>query len=90
MKSTSEIGKCVMIITKCVKGIGSKDLEKGYAEFSFKGYYLGQRIIKVLLAPNKKEKFVEGESYLIWMGVLSSSKGVLKGNVLKMKRIDDD
>lgn len=87
MQTTKEIKTTALIITKCMKGAGNKELEKGYSEFSFEGKHLGQNVKKVLIEPSKFEKFIEGEQYVIWIRVSSLMAGVLRACAVKSKKL---
>lgn len=78
--------KTVIIVSKCLRVTKFGPKESSY-EFHFRGVCAGEIVQKIILsgcAPITK-----GIEYLISVQVFSIEAGVLKGSMLKAKRLDE-
>lgn len=80
--------KTVIIVSKCLRVTKFKFSEFPY-EFHFKGICAGEVIKKVLLSASHEISFQKGEEYLLYVSFISMESGILKGKVLKYKRLDE-
>jgi hypothetical protein len=80
--------KTVIIVSKCSRVIKLKQSEIWY-QFQFKGVYSGQEIKKVLLRSKVVDHVILGEEYLMYVQLLSCSAGLIKGEILKLRKINE-
>lgn len=60
------------------------------AEFSFKGFYAGEEITRLDLKPDTgKAEWIRGEDYILYIRVHSIQQGILRGNVLRSRLLDE-
>ena len=78
----------VIIISKCTRVIKLKTDETWY-EFHFKGVCSGVKLNKIMLRPKALVQILKDEEYLIYVGVISLQGGVLKGDILKIKNLEN-
>lgn len=80
--------KTVIIVSKCLRVTKFKSCEYPY-EFHFKGICAGEVIKKVILSASNEISFLKGEEYLLYVSLISMESGILKGRVIKSKRLDE-
>ena len=80
--------KTLIIVSKCLR-VTKFNLSEYPYEFHFKGICAGEVIKKVILSASGKISFVKGEEYLLYVSLISMESGILKGRVLKSKRLDE-
>lgn len=80
--------KTVIIVSKCLRVIKFNVSEYAY-EFHFKGICAGEVIKKVILSASEGITFHKGEEYLMYVSLIAMEDGILKGRVLKSKRLDE-
>ncbi|WP_408098497.1 hypothetical protein ACJVC5_06175 [Peredibacter sp. HCB2-198] len=80
--------KTVIIVSKCLR-VTKFNSEARWYEFHFKGAYAGERVKKVMLIGSNQQLLKAGEEYLIYVRLLSCEAGVLKGEILKSKPLDE-
>ena len=78
----------VMIISKCTRVIKLKTDEIWF-EFHFKGVCAGEKLSKIMLKSRKNVQVLKDEEYLIYVGVISIQEGVLRGEILKIKNLEN-
>jgi hypothetical protein len=78
----------VIIISKCTRVLKLKTDETWY-EFHFKGVCSGVKLNKVLLRSEELVQVLKDEEYLIYVGVISLQEGILKGDILKIKNLEN-
>jgi hypothetical protein len=74
--------RTVIIVSKCLRII------KSNYHFHFKGSYAGHLIRGLCLSNEKKYEIGAGEEYLMWVEVSGIEAGILRGRILKLKRLD--
>ena len=80
--------KTVIIVSKCSRVIKHNSYEDWF-EFHFKGVCAGESLRKVRLKGRKDFNIRLGEEYLMYVGLISCTEGVLKGEILKVKPLGD-
>ena len=80
--------KTVIIVSKCLR-VTKINFEASWYEFHFKGAYAGERIKKVLLKGDQQQLLKAGEEYLIYARLLYCESGVLRGEILKSRLLDE-
>ena len=80
--------KTVIIVSKCSRVIKLNQIED-YYEFHFKGVCAGESLRKVRVKGRKDFNIRLGEEYLMYVGHLLFTEGVLKGTMLKIKPLSD-
>lgn len=80
--------KTVIIVSKCSRVIKSNSNEVWF-QFDFKGAYAGEFLSKVILKSKEEKGILRGEEYLLYVRVISCLDGVLRGEILKSKRLED-
>ncbi len=80
--------KTVIIVSKCSRVIKLNSYEDWF-EFHFKGVCAGESLRKVRLKGRKDFNIHKGEEYLMYVGLVSCTEGVLKGEILKVKPLAD-
>jgi len=80
--------KTIIIISKCLRVTKFNSRDSSY-EFHFKGICAGEVIKKVFLSASGEISFQKGEEYLLYVSLISMESGILKGRVLKCKRLDE-
>ena len=80
--------KTVIIVSKCLRVIKLNRSEIWY-QFHFKGVFAGESLGKVLLKCHKEPHPQKNEEYLIYVRLLSVERGVLKGEILRIKNLED-
>lgn len=80
--------KTVIIVSKCSRVIKSNSAEVWF-QFDFKGAYAGEFLSKVILKSHQDYGVVKDEEYLLYVRVISCLEGVLRGEIIKLKRLAD-
>jgi len=80
--------KTVIIVSKCLRVTKFNSSESTY-EFHFKGVCAGEMLKKVLLRARHDFAIKKGEEYLMYVQMHSFQDGVLKGQVIKLRKLDD-
>jgi hypothetical protein len=80
--------KTVIIVSKCLRVIKFNSTESWY-EFHFKGVCAGESLKKVLLLGRHNFHISKGTEYLMYIQMLFCEKGILKGKILKLRRLDE-
>lgn len=80
--------KTVIIVSKCLR-VTKFNSEASWYEFHFKGAYAGERVKKVMLQGSNQPSLKAGEEYLIYVRLLSCVEGVLRGEILKFRPLDE-
>ncbi len=80
--------KTVIIVSKCSRIIKFNQSEDWY-QFHFKGVCAGEALEKVMLRGRKDFLIRKGEEYLMYVGLIAISKGVLTGEILKVKLLSE-
>jgi hypothetical protein len=78
----------VIIISKCTRVIKLKTDETWY-EFHFKGVCSGVKLSKIMLRSKELVQVFKDEEYLIYVGVISHQGGILKGDIIKIKNLEN-
>jgi hypothetical protein len=78
----------VIIISKCTRVIKLKTDEIWY-EFHFKGVCAGEKLSRIMLKYRENDQVFKNEEYLIYVGVISIQEGVLKGEILKIRNLEN-
>lgn len=78
----------VIIVSQCLRVTKMKNQGDWY-QFHFKGAFAGQCLSKVFLKAARGVEIKKGEEYLLFVQVLSCDNAVLKGHILKAKRLED-
>jgi hypothetical protein len=79
--------KTVIIVSKCLRVTKFNAIES-LLEFHFRGVYAGQEIKKVMLR-GKMGAIHKNEEYLLYVRLFAIENGVLKGEILKHKRLEE-
>jgi hypothetical protein len=75
------VQELILIISKCER------IRKNAYEFHFKGFYLGEKI-KILVVTNSEKVTLELDiNYLLWAKKVDLINGILKVEILKIKKI---
>jgi hypothetical protein len=80
--------KTLIIVSKCLRVTNFGSGPKRY-EFHFKGALAGSLVRKILLKGDPSHGITRGEDYLIWVRITSMEAGVLEGEILKLRRLED-
>jgi hypothetical protein len=80
--------KTVIIVSKCLRVTNFNSHESTY-EFHFKGVCAGEALQKVVLRGRKDFMIEKGEEYLMYVQMHSFEKGTLKGQILKVKSLNE-
>jgi hypothetical protein len=80
--------KTVIIISKCTRVIKLTTDERWY-EFHFKGVCAGERLSKIMLRSENNFQICKNEEYLIYVSIISLCDGTLKGQIIKIKNLED-
>jgi hypothetical protein len=78
--------KTVIIVSKCSRVIKLNQRED-YYEFHFKGVCAGESLRKIRLRGRKDFNIRLDEEYLLYVGLITCSGGVLSGEILKVKAL---
>jgi hypothetical protein len=78
--------KTVIIVSKCSRVIKLNQRED-YYEFNFKGVCAGESLRKIRLRGRKDFNIRLDEEYLLYVGLIACSGGVLSGEILKVKAL---
>lgn len=80
--------KNIIIVSKCTRVIkvNEKSLE---CHFHFRGVCGGESLRKVFLRAKKEHGISRGEEYLMYVRFHSCEAGVLRGEILKAKLLDE-
>ena len=84
----SELMKTVIIVSKCLRVTKFKTHENTY-EFHFKGVCAGVALRKVLLDGRHDFEIKQGEEYLMYVQMHSFEDGILRGQILKAKYLEE-
>ena len=80
--------KTVIIVSKCLSVTKFNSSESTYG-FHFKGVCAGEALRKVILKGRLDFQIKKGEEYLMYVQMLTCENGVLKGSILKVKKLED-
>ena len=80
--------KTVIIVSKCLRVTKFNSHESCY-EFHFKGVCAGETLRKVILRGRHDFGIQRGEEYLMYVQMLSFEAGILKGSIIKLKKLDE-
>ena len=80
--------KTVIIVSKCSRIIKLNPTED-WLEFHFKGVCSGEALRRVRLKGRKDFNIRPGEEYLMYVRLISCGQGVLIGEILKVKILND-
>lgn len=80
--------KTVIIVSKCLRVTKFNSVESLY-EFHFKGVCAGEALRKVVLIGRHDMRIKKNEEYLMYVQLLSIENGMLKGNILKCRPLED-
>ncbi len=80
--------KTVIIVSKCLR-VTKFNLSQGTYEFHFKGVYAGEVVRKVILQGELNLDLSKGEEYLMYVRLTSFQTGILQGDILKLKRLEE-
>ncbi len=78
----------VIIISKCTRVIKLKTDEIWY-EFHFKGVCSGVKLSKIMLRSKAFVQVIKDEEYLVYVDVISLQGGILKGDIVKIKNLEN-
>lgn len=80
--------KNFIIVSKCLR-VTKINTETGWYEFHFKGVFAGEIIKSVILCSSPLVLMEKGTEYLIYAEPIAVVENVLKGKVIKVKRLED-
>lgn len=80
--------KTVIIVSKCLRVTNFKNPEILY-EFHFKGVCAGETLRKLLLCGKEELVIKKNEEYLMFVQIIAIEQGVLRGRILKAKRLEE-
>lgn len=80
--------KTVIIVSKCLRVTKYNPVESWY-EFHFKGVCAGEALRKVLLRGRHDFGIKRGEEYLIYVRMISFENGILKGVIIKIRKLEE-
>ncbi len=80
--------KTVLIVSKC-SGVSKLKSNEIWYQFHFKGVYAGEVLRKVMLRSKKEFNVTKDEEYLMYVQLLSCMHGVLRGEILKLKILNE-
>ena len=76
--------RTLIAITRCLK------CRTDRGEFSFKGFYAGEEITRLDLKPDVGiAEWKRGEDYILYIRVKSIQEGIMRGNVLRSRLLDE-
>ena len=76
--------RTLIAITRCLKS------HSGRGEFYFKGFYAGEELKKLdLKSDTGIAEWIRGEDYILYIRVHSIQQGILRGNVLRSRLLDE-
>lgn len=76
--------RTLIAISRCLKSYPDG------GEFSFKGFYVGEEIIRLVLqSASGPIVWKKGEDYVLYIRVLSIETGILKGQVIRSRSLDE-
>jgi hypothetical protein len=78
--------KTVIVVSKCQRIRNTAGGWRGY--FAFKGFYSGEEVRSLHLLGNGSE-MQRGEDCILYVKVMSLHRGVLTGEVLRWRRLED-
>ncbi len=78
--------KTVIVVSKCqrVRVVGSN----WNGDFAFKGFYSGEEVRSLHLLGSGRE-MQRGEECILYVKIMSMHRGVLTGEVLRWRRLED-
>jgi hypothetical protein len=77
----------VIIVSICLR-VTNFDLNENIYEFHFKGVCAGESLRRVLLRGQRDLAIKRGDEYLLYVNLHSIEKGILRGQIIKSKPID--
>jgi hypothetical protein len=80
--------KNIIIVSKCIRVIKFNDVSRE-CHFQFSGVCGGEALRKVILKSQNHHQIKKGEEYLMYVRFHSCEAGVLKGEILKVKLLDE-
>lgn len=80
--------KTVIIVSKCLR-VTKLGPDESWYDFHFKGVCAGVSLKRVVLKGKHDLNLKKGEEYLLYVRMLSCEDGVLKGMVLKSRRLEE-
>lgn len=80
--------KTLIIVSKCLRVTKFNSLESN-CEFHFKGVCAGELLRKVILRTQNDIEVRKGEEYLMYVQMHSFQNGILKGQVIKLRKLDE-
>lgn len=81
--------KKIIIVSRCVRSWRDElDEARSWGSFSFSGFYVGEEIKELLLLAPRGTQW-QSEDYLMYVVVRSCRQGILTGEVLKAKRLEE-
>jgi hypothetical protein len=78
----------VIIVSVCLRVFKLKKNETFY-EFHFRGVYAGSSIKRIILAGAQDIHLEKDKEYLIKVNVIAVKEGILRGEILKIKSLDE-
>jgi hypothetical protein len=80
--------KTVIIVSKCSRVTKINPSESWY-EFHFRGVCAGNVVKKIILKGKCQIGVEKGEEYLLYAQMISFEQGVLRGTIIRTKRLDE-
>lgn len=80
--------KKIIIVSRCLRVWWDERDERYWGRFSFRGFYAGEEITELLLAAPRGSSWCP-DDYLMYVVVRSCRRGLLTGEVLRAKRLDE-
>jgi hypothetical protein len=80
--------KAIIIVSKCIK-VRKRGTTETWFQFHFRGVFGGEAIKKVELKGRNDFKIQVGEEYLMYVQMISCEKGIVTGNILKVKPLEE-
>ena len=77
--------KKIIVVTKCTKTSATLP---GVAQFSFKGHYMGHKISSLQIT-HESFDWKKDEEYVIYLGVLETTRCCLRGKAIKIKLLSE-
>lgn len=80
--------RTVIIVSKCLRVTKFSSDENTY-EFHFKGVFAGVSLRRVILQGHQEFAIKKSVEYLMYVQMIDSQDGTLKGKILKAKLLDE-
>lgn len=79
--------KKIIIVSRCLRVWRDEHDERYWGRFSFRGFYAGEEITQLLLLAPRGSSWRQ-DDYLMYVVVRSCRQGLLTGEVLRAKCLD--